>query len=168
MHRPVVANEEDFMHSRVLSSPNLVQILIGFLEPSKDPFEELDLGAELMLLACRCLYNLVEANPGASSTIAHCKGKKFDDKGVDVLVGKLLEIEYIDMAEMVLKVLDRISIDYPSAILKANGLFACLQYLDFFGIHVQRTAVSTVANTCRSLPHLQSNQEPSSSHVGTW
>lgn len=50
-----------------------------------------------MLLSCRCLYNLVEANPGASSSISH-------HKGVGVLVGKLLEIEYIDMAETVLKV----------------------------------------------------------------
>ena len=68
------------------------------------------------------------------------------------------------MAEVVLKVLERISVDYPSAILRANGLFACLQYLDFFGIHVQRTAVATVANTCRSLPSLHtSTPGPSSS-----
>ncbi|KAJ3356255.1 Ubiquitin fusion degradation protein 4, partial [Kappamyces sp. JEL0680] len=141
----VVANEEDFIRSsNPINTSALAKTLISLLESSPDPFF-LDIHAELLILACRCLYNLLEANPGASTTIAH-------SRGVEVLVDKLMEIEFIDLAETALKVLDRIATDYPSTILKANGLFACLQYLDFFGIHVQRTAVSIVANTCRSLP----------------
>ncbi|KAI8853847.1 hypothetical protein BC829DRAFT_259113 [Chytridium lagenaria] len=65
-----------------------------------------------------------------------------------------MEIEYIDLAEIVLSVLDKVSVDYPGAIVKANGMMACLQFIDFFSLHVQRTAVAIVANACRGLPTL--------------
>lgn len=108
----------------------LVKALVEYLEP--DPFDlDFDLGAELMILSCRCLYNLIEANPSCSVAVAH-------SKGVQALVDKLMEIQYIDLAEMALKVLEKVSLDFPSAVLKANGLFAALQFLDFFSIHVQR------------------------------
>ncbi|KAI8590591.1 hypothetical protein BDZ88DRAFT_394414 [Geranomyces variabilis] len=94
---------------------------------------------ELMLLACRCLSNLIEAHPSSTMHV-------LQHGAVQVLVGKLTEVEYIDLAEQVLAVLDKISIDYPSAIIRANGLLAALQYIDFFGLHVQRTAVTIVAN----------------------
>ncbi|KAI8816747.1 uncharacterized protein EV422DRAFT_500983 [Fimicolochytrium jonesii] len=99
---------------------------------------------ELILLACRCLSNLIEAHP--SST-----GHVLQHGAVDVLVGKLMEVEYIDLAEQVLAVLNKISVDYPSAIVRANGLLAVLQYIDFFGLHVQRTAVTIAANACQGL-----------------
>jgi hypothetical protein len=44
-----------------------------------------------------------------------------------------------------------LSRDHPTAIMKAGGLLASLQYLDFFGLHVQRTALNVVANSCRGL-----------------
>ncbi|KAJ3146919.1 Ubiquitin fusion degradation protein 4 [Geranomyces variabilis] len=99
---------------------------------------------ELMLLACRCLSNLIEAHPSSTMHV-------LQHGAVQVLVGKLTEVEYIDLAEQVLAVLDKISIDYPSAIIRANGLLAALQYIDFFGLHVQRTAVTIVANACQGL-----------------
>ncbi|KAJ3019883.1 Ubiquitin fusion degradation protein 4 [Thoreauomyces humboldtii] len=99
---------------------------------------------ELMLLACRCLSNLIEAHPSSTMHV-------LQHGAVQVLVEKLMEVEYIDLAEQVLSVLDKISVDYPSAILKANGLLAVLQYIDFFGLHVQRTAVTIAANACQGL-----------------
>ncbi|KAJ3161978.1 Ubiquitin fusion degradation protein 4 [Geranomyces michiganensis] len=99
---------------------------------------------ELMLLACRCLSNLIEAHPSSTMHV-------LQHGAVQVLVGKLMEVEYIDLAEQVLAVLDKISVDYPSAIIRANGLLAALQYIDFFGLHVQRTAVTIVANACQGL-----------------
>lgn len=99
---------------------------------------------ELMLLSCRCLSNLIEAHP---SSILHV----LSHGAVQVLVGKLMEVEYIDLAEQVLSVLEKISQEYPVAILRANGLFAVLQYIDFFSMHVQKTAVVIAANACREL-----------------
>lgn len=47
----------------------------------------------------------------------------------------------------------KISVDFPASIVREGGLTACLTYLDFFPTSTQRTAVTTAANCCRSLPH---------------
>ncbi|KNC98468.1 uncharacterized protein SPPG_06169 [Spizellomyces punctatus DAOM BR117] len=99
---------------------------------------------ELMLLACRCLSNLIEAHPSSTMHV-------LQHGAVQVLVGKLMEVEYIDLAEQVLSVLGKISQEYPSAVVRANGLLAVLQYIDFFSLHVQRTALTIAANACRGL-----------------
>ncbi|KAI8807960.1 hypothetical protein BJ742DRAFT_710021 [Cladochytrium replicatum] len=99
---------------------------------------------ELMLLACRCLSNLIEALPSSTMLIVQ-------NGGVNVLMSKLMEVEYIDLAEQVLSVLEKISVEYPGAVIRANGLLAVLQYIDFFSLHVQRTAVMIAANACRAL-----------------
>ncbi|KAJ3090034.1 Ubiquitin fusion degradation protein 4 [Quaeritorhiza haematococci] len=99
---------------------------------------------ELMLLSCRCLSNLIEALPSSTMQIV-------SNGGVQVLVGKLMEVEYIDLAEQVLSVLEKVSVEYPAAVIRANGLVAVLQYIDFFSLHVQRTAVTIAANAARGL-----------------
>ncbi|KAN0062515.1 Ubiquitin fusion degradation protein 4 [Thecaphora frezii] len=105
-------------------------------------FEE-DSG-EKMLLACRCLANLIEAMPyTAHSVVSH--------GAIPVLNSKLMEITFIDLAEQVLQTLEKISQDFPSAIVKEGGLTAILQYLDFFNIHIQRTAMTAASNCCRKL-----------------
>ena len=99
---------------------------------------------ELVILSCRCLANLIEALPSSTMHIVH-------SEGIQVLVEKLMAIEYIDLAESILSILEKVSGEFPVAILKGNGLMASLQYIDFFGIHVQRSAVSIAANACRGL-----------------
>ncbi|KAE8267976.1 hypothetical protein A4X09_0g4365 [Tilletia walkeri] len=99
---------------------------------------------EVMLIACRCLANLMEAMPYAAHSVVTCGA-------IPILCSKLIEITFIDLAEQVLQTLEKISIDYPSAIVKEGGLNAMLQFLDFFNIHVQRTAMTTAANCCRKL-----------------
>jgi E3 ubiquitin-protein ligase TRIP12 len=47
--------------------------------------------------------------------------------------------------------LEKISVEFPGAIVRAHGLEACLQYLDFFAISTQRSAVTTAANCCRNI-----------------
>lgn len=47
---------------------------------------------QMMLLACRCLANLMEALPGSSHAVVYCGA-------VPVLCAKLMEIQYIDLAE---------------------------------------------------------------------
>lgn len=52
---------------------------------------------EAQLLACRCLANLMEALPGSAHTVVH-------HGAVPVLCSKLVEIQYIDLAEQTLSV----------------------------------------------------------------
>ncbi|GAM27040.1 hypothetical protein SAMD00019534_102150 [Acytostelium subglobosum LB1] len=107
------------------------------------------LGAEhnpdMMLMACRALSNMIEALPGSVSAVVN-------HGAVGVLCAKLLSIEYIDLAEQSLQTLEKISIEQPTAVLRAGGLMAVLSYLDFFSTGVQRMAVSTAANICRQVP----------------
>ncbi|KAI8445387.1 hypothetical protein BY996DRAFT_8474785 [Phakopsora pachyrhizi] len=98
---------------------------------------------EQMLLASRCLANLMEALPGSAHTVVH--------HGVPVLCAKLLEINFIDLAEQSLSTLEKVSEELPSSIVREGGLTALLQYLDFFSTNVQRTAVTAAANCCCSV-----------------
>ncbi|KAM0786305.1 hypothetical protein ACM66B_001783 [Microbotryomycetes sp. NB124-2] len=99
---------------------------------------------QMMLLACRCLANLMEALPGSAHSVVYAGA-------VPVLCSKLLDIQYIDLAEQTLSTLEKISEEAPSSIVREGGLNALLSFLDFFSFHVQRTAVTAAANCCRSL-----------------
>ncbi|KAH7013305.1 hypothetical protein EDB80DRAFT_368562 [Ilyonectria destructans] len=100
---------------------------------------------EIMLLACRCLANLMEALPASVANVVY-------GNAVPVLCQKLLEISFIDLAEQALSTLEKISVEYPTSIVREGGLTACLSYLDFFATGTQRTAVTTAANCCRNIP----------------
>ena len=99
---------------------------------------------EAQIYACRCIAHMLEALPES----AHCIVRR---GAVRLLVGKLQEIAFIDLAEQVLQTLEKLSVTHAPAIIREGGMLAVLQYLDFFGIYVQRVAMSTVANCCRHL-----------------
>ncbi|KAF9584211.1 Ubiquitin fusion degradation protein 4, partial [Lunasporangiospora selenospora] len=99
---------------------------------------------EIMLLACRCLSNLMEAMPASLGSVVY-------GGAVSVLCSKLIEIQYIDLAEQSLTTLEKISSEYPHAVVREGGLSAVLMFLDFFSTNVQRTAVKTAANCCRGM-----------------
>ncbi|KIY68863.1 hypothetical protein CYLTODRAFT_350626 [Cylindrobasidium torrendii FP15055 ss-10] len=103
-----------------------------------------DSNLEAQVLACRCLANLMEALPGVAHTVVY-------HGAVPVLCSKLLEISYIDLAEQTLSTMEKISEEFPSAIVREGGLAALLNYLDFFSIAVQRTALQAAANCCRNI-----------------
>ncbi|KAJ9093566.1 hypothetical protein QFC19_008293 [Naganishia cerealis] len=99
---------------------------------------------QAQIIACRCLANLMEAMPHSAHTIvAH--------GAVKVLCSKLLEIQYIELAEQALSTLKNISKETGSAIVRGGGLGAMLNFLDFFSTHVQQTALSAAANCCRNI-----------------
>ncbi|KAG8933673.1 Ubiquitin fusion degradation protein 4 [Tulasnella sp. 418] len=98
---------------------------------------------EEQVLACRCLANLIEALPGCAHTVVY-------HGAVPVLCSKLVNIQYIDLAEQTLSTLEKISEEYPSAIVREGGLSALLNYLDFFATNVQRTALQAASNCCRN------------------
>ncbi|KAI0079345.1 HECT-domain-containing protein [Panus rudis PR-1116 ss-1] len=103
-----------------------------------------DENLEAQVLACRCLANLMEALPGVAHTVVY-------HGAIPVLCSKLIEISYIDLAEQTLSTLEKISEEFPSAIVREGGLAALLNYLDFFSIAVQRTALQAASNCCRNI-----------------
>ncbi|KAF9563919.1 hypothetical protein CPC08DRAFT_632025 [Agrocybe pediades] len=103
-----------------------------------------DENLEAQVLACRCLANLMEALPGVAHTVVY-------HGAIPVLCNKLIEISYIDLAEQTLSTLEKISEEFPSSIVREGGLAALLNYLDFFSIAVQRTALQAASNCCRNV-----------------
>ncbi|KAI8393376.1 uncharacterized protein BYT42DRAFT_524387 [Radiomyces spectabilis] len=99
---------------------------------------------EIMLLACRCISNLLDAMPSAITSIVY-------HGAVRVLCQKLKSIEYIDLAEQALCALEKIAAQLPRAVVHEGGLSAALMYFDFFSIHSQRTALRTAANCMRTV-----------------
>lgn len=131
----LVSNEDNL--SGHFSPDAFVKELVPLMNKEESP--------EVMLLACRCLANLMEALPASVANVVY-------GNAVPVLCQKLLEISFIDLAEQALSTLEKISAEYPSSIVREGGLTACLSYLDFFATSTQRTAVTTAANCCRNIP----------------
>lgn len=118
-----------------------VKELVSLMQPNDFGDEN----PEIMLLACRCIANLMEALPAATANVVY-------GGAVPILCQKLLEIHFIDLAEQALSTLEKISVEFPASIVREGGLNACLTYLDFFPTSTQRTAVTTAANCCRNIP----------------
>ncbi|THC97504.1 hypothetical protein EYZ11_003038 [Aspergillus tanneri] len=136
----LVSNEDNL--SGQFSPDPYVKELVSLMQPSELGEEN----PEIMLLACRCLANLMEALRGSVANVVY-------GGAVPILCQKLLDIQFIDLAEQALSTLSKISVDFPASIVREGGLTACLTYLDFFPTSTQRTAVTTAANCCRNLPH---------------
>ncbi|KAF2718385.1 hypothetical protein K431DRAFT_274818 [Polychaeton citri CBS 116435] len=136
----LVSNEDNLAGH--FSPDQYVKELVALMQPNELTMEE---NPEIMLLACRCIANLMEALPTATASVVY-------GGAVPILCQKLLEIHYIDVAEQALSTLEKISVEFPSSIVREGGLTACLTYLDFFATSTQRTAVTTAANCCRNIP----------------
>lgn len=81
-----------------------------------------------------------------------------DDQFIDSICAKLLEIEYMDVAEQAFQLLDRVvrcmapqAAAYRRMVIAANGFVALLQFLDFFPIEIQRTGAKVVAGLCNGV-----------------
>ncbi|KAK4634501.1 putative ubiquitin fusion degradation protein [Fulvia fulva] len=136
----LVSNEDNLAGH--FAPDQYVKELVTLMQPNDFTGEE---NPEVMLLACRCIANMMEALPAATASVVY-------GRAVPILCQKLLEIHYIDLAEQALSTLEKISVEFPSSIVREGGLTACLTYLDFFATGTQRTAVTTAANCCRNIP----------------
>ncbi|THV99151.1 hypothetical protein D6D27_01107 [Aureobasidium pullulans] len=135
----LVSNEDNLAGH--FSPDSFVKELVDLMQPNDFTGEE---NPEMMLLACRCIANLMEALPQATASVVY-------GGAVPVLCQKLIEIQYIDVAEQALSTLEKISVEFPASIVREGGLSACLTYLEFFATSTQRSAVTTAANCCRNL-----------------
>ncbi|CCJ30470.1 unnamed protein product, partial [Pneumocystis jirovecii] len=138
----LIVSTEDILSSYF--SPDLfIKELLAIMQASGSEFSEQN--PETVLLACRCLTNLMEVLPSSISNVVY-------GGAIPILCQKLLEIQYIDLAEQALSTLEKISTEHPTAIVRDGGLTACLTYFDFFSTNVQRTAIITAANCCKNIP----------------
>lgn len=87
----LVSTEDNL--SGQFSPDHFVKELITLMQPSELGEEN----PEMMLLACRCIANLMEALPSSTANVVY-------GGAVPVLCQKLLEIHYIDVAEQALSV----------------------------------------------------------------
>ncbi len=98
--------------------------------------------ADIILLACRALGFLLDALPNSITTIVN-------QQAIPVLMDKLLNVEYLDLAEQVIQVLEKLSYEHPSTILNSQGLAALLTFLDFFPLSTQRLCLNVAAQLCQ-------------------
>jgi len=68
--------------------------LVPLMQPNEFTGEE---NPDIMLLACRCIANMIEALPASTASVVY-------GGAVPVLLSKLIQIEYMDLAEQVLLV----------------------------------------------------------------
>lgn len=112
----------------------VVQVLLELLDSSPD----------LMLLSCRAITLLVDLCPSSAKRISQAGG-------IETLCGKLVCIEYIDVAEQSIQALEKISRSYPDILLEKGALNVILSFVDFFQIGMQRLAVNTAAKICAAI-----------------
>ncbi|EIE76075.1 hypothetical protein RO3G_00779 [Rhizopus delemar RA 99-880] len=130
---------------RIMSGPEIIADMDDDMMLALAMSEGLDAGnPEIMLLACRCISNLLDAMPTAATSIVF-------HGGIKVLCQKLKSIQYIDLAEQALCALEKISAQVPRAVVHESGLSASLMYFDFFSVHAQRTALRTASNCLRNI-----------------
>lgn len=87
----LVSNEDNL--SGQFSPDPYVKELVTLMQPNQFGEEN----AEIMLLACRCLANLMEALRGSVANVVY-------GGAVPILCQKLLDIQFIDLAEQALSV----------------------------------------------------------------
>jgi E3 ubiquitin-protein ligase TRIP12 len=87
----LVSTEENL--SGHFSPDQFIKELVSLMQ-DQGPFGE---NPEMMLLACRCIANLMEALPAATANVVY-------GGAVPVLCAKLMVVEYIDLAEQSLSV----------------------------------------------------------------
>lgn len=97
----LVSNEDNL--SGHFSPDQFVKELVTLMEPDELGEEN----PEMMLLACRCIANLMEALPSSTPNVVY-------GGAVPILCQKLLEINYIDLAEQALSVSFLLFVLFPT------------------------------------------------------
>jgi hypothetical protein len=102
---------------------------------------------EIILLAVRALTNFVDIFASYGSTLLA------DPELCAKLLQMLQNIEYMDVAEQVLALFLKLSVDYPIYLWKVvRGVDIFLAYTDFFSLSVQKDILVIVGNLLKKVP----------------
>ena len=123
----VISSEESLI---TLSVDAFVPVLVNLMQMEHNP--------DCMLLAARALTSMADIMPNSRGAIVH-------HGALPAFCSRLLTIEYIDLAEQSLQALEKLSQDHGSSCLREGAMMACLSYLDFFSLGMQRVALQTCA-----------------------
>ena len=126
--------QEDFLATIPL--PQLVSVLIECLHKEHMP--------DIPLYAMNSLVSIVDSLPHASGIIV-------STGGISILASKLLNFEFIDLAEHSIKVLEKISIEHAMAIVKEGAFDNMINTMDFFESTVQKRILIIAVNIAKSL-----------------
>ena len=100
---------------------------------------------EILLLACRSVSNLLEALPASARLLerAGC---------IAPLVQQLTSVEFVDVGELAVSALNKLSLLCAPALLNAGVVDALLAFIDFFSEDTQRAALQCLRNMALSAP----------------
>ncbi|KAG2392647.1 hypothetical protein C9374_011372 [Naegleria lovaniensis] len=103
---------------------------------------------DLMVLSARTLLNTMDIYPASCSIVA-------SNGGVNVISQKILSIEYIDLAELSIQMVEHLAHQYGSTLLQEGVLMASLTYIDFFGMDMQKKILRIASSLCKSISKSQ-------------
>ena len=126
--------QEDFLATIPL--PQLITVLIECLHKEHMP--------DIPLYAMNSLVSIVDSLPHASGIIV-------STGGIQILSAKLLNFEFIDLAEHSIKVLEKISIEHAMAIVKEGAFDNMINTMDFFESAVQKRILNIAINIGKNL-----------------
>eukprot|EP00818_Percolomonas_sp_WS_P008358 CAMPEP_0117439754 /NCGR_PEP_ID=MMETSP0759-20121206/2726_1 /TAXON_ID=63605 /ORGANISM="Percolomonas cosmopolitus, Strain WS" /LENGTH=1495 /DNA_ID=CAMNT_0005231475 /DNA_START=707 /DNA_END=5194 /DNA_ORIENTATION=- len=98
-------------------------ILVGLFESESN--------IDLLILLARCFTNMVDAVP-------ECGHLLIKEGLLSTINEKLLNIEYIDLAEQCIRCVDTMAQDFRAHVLQSGILPSAMTYIDFHAISVQR------------------------------
>lgn len=126
-------------HLASLPIDNLTEVLIFSLN-SDNP--------EIVLHGIICVNFLIDSH--------HAAITYFVKAGViSLLISKILNIEYIDVAEYAVKSLEKISHEFPADVLKKSFFSDILPMLEFFDITVQKKMLGILLNVSKTVINLE-------------
>lgn len=126
--------QEDFLATIPL--PQLIAVLIQCLHKEAIP--------DIPLYAMNSLASIVDSLPHASGIIV-------SSGGISVLSSKLMNFDFIDLAEHSIKVLEKISIEHSVAIVKEGAFENMINTMDFFETSVQKRILTIAVNISKAL-----------------
>lgn len=97
-------------------------------------------------MTTRALTHMLDCMPSAAHLLAQ-------EGMLSLLNEKLLNIEYIDLAEQVISLLGHVAESQHTAMLRQGTLMAVLTFIDFFAMTVQRKIVNLAYNILKRIPN---------------
>lgn len=108
--------------------------------------------AEIVLHGIICINFLIDSH--------HAAVTYFVKAGIiNLLIGKIMNIEYIDVAEYAVKSLEKISHEFPEDVLKKTLFCDILPMLEFFDLSVQKKMLGILLNVSKSVGNFSDFQQ---------
>jgi E3 ubiquitin-protein ligase TRIP12 len=97
---------------------------------------------QILSHAALCLTNLVDIYPELAEEI-------HNQNGIKIIGERCLEIEFIDVAENCIKLLDKIAETFPAQVVKSEAVMTFFNTLDFFEASIQDRVINLVKKLTR-------------------